>query len=144
VYVFALAVVWCAPRRLNVVYVSGLFARDPFACLRALPVVQDCFKAAWKLHKAVHKPAVDPASIPSHMQAFEYTGTLRPAHLSPTRTLPDSIERPDYAVTGAPHEYSPYMLAHTHRTPCSHNHLSHRHVRVATGCTLHPILCSFG
>lgn len=35
--------------------------------------------------------------------SFPYTGTLRPAYpLSPTRTVPPSIRRPDYAADGVP------------------------------------------
>ena len=34
--------------------------------------------------------------------AFKYSGKLRPFPLSETRTLPNSIARPDYAETGIP------------------------------------------
>src|SRR4051812_24664834 len=34
--------------------------------------------------------------------AFDYTGDLRPAWISPRRTVPDHIEKPDYASNGQP------------------------------------------
>ncbi len=34
--------------------------------------------------------------------SFAYTGALRPAYVSPMRTVPDHIMRPDYADTGIP------------------------------------------
>ena len=33
---------------------------------------------------------------------FPYTGPLRPHYVSPMRTVPDHIQKPDYAVTGIP------------------------------------------
>lgn len=46
--------------------------------------------------------------------AFPYTGNLRPTYpLSPLRTLPSSIKRPDYAVDGVPR--SEYALGSSSR-----------------------------
>eukprot|EP00736_Rhodelphis_marinus_P005396 Rmarinus@m.9591 len=56
---------------------------------------QDCFKSQWKSHKRLH--VLDPWSN------FEFTGSLRPAKVSKTRTVPDHIPRPDYAEDGVPH-----------------------------------------
>jgi methionyl aminopeptidase len=55
---------------------------------------QVCFKANWGMHKLKHvEPVVDD---------YRYTGTLRPGLVSPMRSVPDSIEKPDYAVSGIP------------------------------------------
>ena len=66
---------------------------------------QDCFKANWNDHKAMHKEVkkaritvkTDPSSVPSEFRGFAFTGNLRPAQLSATRIVPDGIMRPDYA-----------------------------------------------
>lgn len=62
---------------------------------------QDCFKRSWKEHKALHEPKktghYDPFST------FSYTGPLRPVYpLSPRRSVPASIQHPDYAKDGIP------------------------------------------
>lgn len=55
---------------------------------------QECFKASWSKHKQIHGPV----NI-----SFPFTGPLRPWPLSSLRrTIPDHIEKPDYAVTGHP------------------------------------------
>ncbi|EJD44034.1 methionine aminopeptidase [Auricularia subglabra TFB-10046 SS5] len=68
---------------------------------------QECFKASWPTHKAVHQIA---APAPTFADGafdpfpnFGYSGSLR-AHypLSPRRTVPDHIPRPDYALDGKP------------------------------------------
>ena len=66
---------------------------------------QECFKGGWGDHKDLH-------SDPKHawlyclqrggarakaMPAFDYTGPLRPQPISPYRTVPEEIARPDYA-----------------------------------------------
>mmetsp|Transcript_12315 Transcript_12315/g.22363 ORF Transcript_12315/g.22363 Transcript_12315/m.22363 type:complete len:390 (-) Transcript_12315:129-1298(-) len=61
---------------------------------------QTCFKANWKVHKKVHKevPACTLDSMnPTEMMMFSFTGKLRPGKLSPKRSVPKHIERPDYA-----------------------------------------------
>ncbi|KAK9245401.1 peptidase M24, structural domain-containing protein [Lipomyces tetrasporus] len=64
---------------------------------------QDCFKKAWPTHKLVHKQ-LQPTTPYDPFPTFSYTGPLRPVYpLSPMRTLPDSIPRPDYAKDGIPH-----------------------------------------
>ncbi|CAG9320168.1 unnamed protein product [Blepharisma stoltei] len=51
---------------------------------------QDCFKRNWGAHKAKHEDNIT------------YTGPLRRGYVTPMRTVPDHIEKPDYAVTGIP------------------------------------------
>ena len=66
---------------------------------------QECFKANWNEHKAMHKDVkkaridikTDPTAVPSEFRGFAFTGNLRPAQLSATRIVPDGIMRPDYA-----------------------------------------------
>eukprot|EP00298_Acanthocystis_sp_HF-20_P016622 c21532_g1_i3.p1 GENE.c21532_g1_i3~~c21532_g1_i3.p1 ORF type:complete len:146 (+),score=48.93 c21532_g1_i3:35-439(+) len=52
---------------------------------------QDCFKAYYKTHNNLHKAAT---YVPPQ---FDYTGPLRPFYVSPMRTVPPQIQRPDYA-----------------------------------------------
>ena len=40
--------------------------------------------------------------VPVPYRSYFFTGDLRPAHISPPRPVPDSIVKPDYAVTGIP------------------------------------------
>jgi methionyl aminopeptidase len=54
---------------------------------------QDCFKRSWAAHKAKHAVPVD---------LNNYTGQLRKGHVTPMRTVPAHIARPDYADTGVP------------------------------------------
>lgn len=42
-------------------------------------------------------------------KSFPYTGTIRPAKMSPTRVVPDDIPRPDYAIDGIPKARKPTM-----------------------------------
>ena len=68
---------------------------------------QECFKASWNEHKAVHKEVKkqkeetkyldDPLALPKEFKDFVFTGTLRPAQKSPRRTIPEGILLPDYA-----------------------------------------------
>ncbi|KAK9459597.1 peptidase M24, structural domain-containing protein [Lipomyces oligophaga] len=64
---------------------------------------QECFKLFWPKHKSVHKQLQ--ASQPYNpFPTFQFTGPLRPVYpLSPKRTVPDTIMKPDYAVDGIPH-----------------------------------------
>lgn len=61
---------------------------------------QDCFKANWKTHKVVHDIATAAANYKPF--AYNYTGPLRPAYVTPMRTVPKEIMKPDYAITGKP------------------------------------------
>ncbi|KAF9585710.1 Methionine aminopeptidase 1 [Lunasporangiospora selenospora] len=71
---------------------------------------QTCFKENWNTHKAIHKFAAAVTAVPAGEEGgsdpwpgFKYTGPLRPRYpLSPFRTVPDHIEKPDYAETGIP------------------------------------------
>jgi methionyl aminopeptidase len=61
---------------------------------------QECFKANWSTHKAVHidvkKARLNP-SEQSMFRGFKFTGNLRPFQKSAKRTVPEGIMRPDYA-----------------------------------------------
>lgn len=66
---------------------------------------QTCFKESWAIHKLLHTvppPSSYDSSLPSHFIGFKFSGPLRPMHISPTRVVPDSIKKPNYAVTGDP------------------------------------------
>lgn len=54
---------------------------------------QVCFKSNWSVHKAKH-------DVPKDLN--RYTGPLRKGKVTPMRTVPDHIEKPDYAVSGIP------------------------------------------
>ncbi|KAI9807868.1 MAG: Methionine aminopeptidase 1 [Sarcosagium campestre] len=65
--------------------------KDNFFCS------QDCFKRSWIEHKVIHAGKLNP------FPKFPFTGSLRPVYpLSPTREVPDSISKPDYAADGYP------------------------------------------
>ena len=62
---------------------------------------QSCFKSSWRQHKAdVHLPAQ--ARRDFVPPPFAYTGALRPHFVSPMRSVPEHIGKPDYALTGTP------------------------------------------
>ncbi|XP_074608474.1 methionine aminopeptidase 1-like isoform X1 [Acropora palmata] len=70
---------------------------------------QDCFKESWNEHKKIHKSAREAgAKIENSKAAFnpwpgyKFSGELRPWPQSPMRTVPDHIQKPDYAETGVP------------------------------------------
>ena len=63
--------------------------------IRASFLFKDCFKKNWSTHKAVHTK-VKPAAYDPYPW-FSYSGKLRPFPLTPKKTLPASILRPDYA-----------------------------------------------
>lgn len=73
---------------------------------------QECFKAAWAEHKQVHTPAADAwlyctkrgKARSAKLPDFAWTGPLRPDKISPTRKVPDTIPRPEYAATGYPEQ----------------------------------------
>jgi len=63
---------------------------------------QKCFKDSWNDHKRLHKLAKgagdnNKSNSYNPYPGFRYSGPLRPAPLSSTRTVPDTIARPDYA-----------------------------------------------
>ncbi|CAH1965751.1 unnamed protein product [Acanthoscelides obtectus] len=64
---------------------------------------QECFKNNWKTHKIIHSLAKgENASGDKQMEYnpwphYNFTGKLRPFQQSPKRTVPESIQRPDYA-----------------------------------------------
>lgn len=60
---------------------------------------QECFKSFWTVHKMMHV-APKPNELPAIYSGFKFSGPLRPGHLSPRRTVPDHIPKPDYALTG--------------------------------------------
>eukprot|EP01100_Stratorugosa_tubuloviscum_P011279 TRINITY_DN501_c0_g1_i1.p1 TRINITY_DN501_c0_g1~~TRINITY_DN501_c0_g1_i1.p1 ORF type:complete len:473 (-),score=205.07 TRINITY_DN501_c0_g1_i1:144-1511(-) len=59
---------------------------------------QECFKKQWSFHKFIHSAP----HVPPHFAAFSFTGTLRPACVTPMRTVSPHIQRPDYSETGDP------------------------------------------
>ncbi|KAK5745314.1 Methionine aminopeptidase 1 [Elasticomyces elasticus] len=81
---------------------------------------QDCFKRNWSTHKLAHKAqnsmlanlnlthpkVVSYPDADGHFNPFPsypFTGSLRPVYpLSPRRTVPDSVRKPDYAGNGIP------------------------------------------
>ncbi|KAI3325314.1 methionine aminopeptidase 1 [Xylariaceae sp. AK1471] len=70
---------------------------------------QDCFKRNWNQHKTIHKKAQrktqndQVTGFFNPFPAYNYTGTVQPVYpLSPKRTVPMSIKRPDWAETGIP------------------------------------------
>nr|CDS30999.1 methionyl aminopeptidase 1 (M24 family) [Hymenolepis microstoma] len=68
---------------------------------------KECFKSYWKTHKKLHLLAEGKCVLPSSeldaiFNGFHFTGPLRPAKKTPFRTVPDSINRPEYADTGIP------------------------------------------
>lgn len=67
---------------------------------------ESCFKVAWPTHKLLH---VVPHSTPTEeafydprFAGYDFTGSVRPGRLSPKRTVPAHIPKPDYAETGIP------------------------------------------
>jgi methionyl aminopeptidase len=73
---------------------------------------QDCFKAAWGAHKALHKPSPEGWHYVTRRGVgrafarpeFEYTGALRPHRVGPTRAVPEAVPKPDWYFTGAADE----------------------------------------
>lgn len=62
---------------------------------------QICFRSGWAIHKAVH-PAEDNKPF-DPFPNFQYSGDLRASYpLSPRRTVPANIAKPDYAQNGKP------------------------------------------
>ncbi|KAH8667058.1 putative methionine aminopeptidase, type I [Xylariales sp. PMI_506] len=70
---------------------------------------QDCFKRNWSQHKTLHQPALGKTQNGTSgtydpFPNFSYPpGPVRPVYpLSPMRTTPKGIKRPDWADTGIP------------------------------------------
>jgi methionyl aminopeptidase len=82
---------------------------------------KECFKGSWEAHKLIHAKykevqlqtiaAMQAAGLlgpragvrtPQKFSGFSFTGTLRPAEVSPQVKVPSSIQKPDYAETGIP------------------------------------------
>ncbi|ETW04877.1 methionine aminopeptidase, type I [Aphanomyces invadans] len=64
---------------------------------------QDCFKQYWPHHKGLHKMfTVDPSTKADKFFGYKFSGSLRPGVVSPMRTVPDHIARPDYWSSGQP------------------------------------------
>ncbi|RZC73357.1 hypothetical protein C5167_048840 [Papaver somniferum] len=90
---------------------------------------QDCFKASWSSHKAVHLKAklstmTDQLNLDADTDGwlyctrkgqgrsgfapnFDWTGPLRPYPISSMRTVPAHIDKPDWAEDGTP-KIEPY------------------------------------
>jgi methionyl aminopeptidase len=62
---------------------------------------QSCFKSNWKSHNdSVHRPKKEQDEFKA--PEFRYTGKLRPHYVTPTRSVPDHIPKPDYFISGVP------------------------------------------
>ncbi|KAI9137909.1 peptidase M24, structural domain-containing protein [Paraphysoderma sedebokerense] len=67
---------------------------------------QDCFKKTWSTHKLLHAFSSKSQTYDPFAKNFSYTGPLRACYpLTPKRTVPRHIKRPDYAddPNGIPH-----------------------------------------
>jgi len=95
------------PSKLECPTCSKLGIKGSFFC------GQECFKAGWKTHKAVHDlatrqpllegPNINKDGTFNPFGTFKFTGDLRPKYpLSPIRSVPSHIRRPDYAEDGNP------------------------------------------
>lgn len=68
---------------------------------------QECFKSYWPQHKPLHKMfqlenAMATSNVNDPFQNFNFTGPLRPSKVTPQKTVPDSIQKPDYWQSGIP------------------------------------------
>jgi len=97
---------------------------------------KECFTKAWPTHKLLHTlltstPSSSSSSgaagisfsspssgIDERFAGFQFTGRLRPGKVSPMRTVPPHIPRPDYADTGIPDSENQFkrgaMAIHVH------------------------------
>ena len=91
---------------------------------------QQCFKDNWTTHKQFHKmykqsmngalvatpasssdddlstefkPTMSDLELPPEFRNYMFTGAYRPARVTPMRTVPPHISKPDYADDGIPH-----------------------------------------
>ena len=69
---------------------------------------QDCYKRNYKHHN-IYIHGIEKARIEREnglktfeIPKFDYTGALRPSFVTPMRTVPNSIAKPDYWQTGIP------------------------------------------
>lgn len=78
---------------------------------------QECFEQFWKTHKKIHSATKVPSNIDKNadesFEGYAFTGSLRPAAKTPTRKVPNSIGRPDYADTGIPLSERQAKSSHT-------------------------------
>jgi methionyl aminopeptidase len=63
---------------------------------------QECFKEYWNEHKKVHEEIrkardADPSRMSRVFKGFNFSGTLRPWKVTDRSTIPEGIEKPDYA-----------------------------------------------
>lgn len=76
--------------------------KDSYFCSQA------CFKKSWAAHKGIHSmmlaaaSAVDKPRRSPAFSGYRFSGKLRPALVTPMRTVPDHIARPDYWQDGVP------------------------------------------
>lgn len=77
------------PAKLRCPTCIKLGLKDSFFC------DQVCFKANWATHKSQH---TDPTAPYNPWPHYKFTGDLRPARVTPRRSVPQSIPRPDYAL----------------------------------------------
>ena len=69
---------------------------------------QECFKKNYRLHNyRIHRPEQERIKRENGLKTFkiprfDYTGPLRPSYITPMRTIPNHIPKPDYANTGIP------------------------------------------
>ena len=102
---------------------------------------QECFRNNYTSHNQIHKlaqqildsnknssihrktppdgsscdptePAATRLSLPKWATNCSFTGDLLPALISPKRTVPSSIRRPDYAVSSLYHVTKAYLLCY--------------------------------
>ncbi|XP_065577851.1 methionine aminopeptidase 1-like [Artemia franciscana] len=62
---------------------------------------QECFKSSWSVHKVLHQTKGSSVSTSGNgynpWPSYTFSGSLRPYPQTPRRSVPTSIERPDYA-----------------------------------------------
>lgn len=61
---------------------------------------QECFKAAWPIHKLTHVSNEDQKK--KKEEGFKFTGPLRPGTVSKKLDIPYHIQKPDYFYTSDP------------------------------------------
>ncbi|SCV69522.1 BQ2448_2542 [Microbotryum intermedium] len=80
----------------------------------------DCYRSNYKTHKKLHTPAAQgnytfpPGTVDPFAGRYRYTGPLRavyPKEPVPTRTVPESIPRPEYVNNGEAAFYFPEIAS---------------------------------
>ncbi len=56
----------------------------------------------FRFHSHILVKTPSATALPAHFDGYVFTGPLRPGIVSPRRTVPNHIPRPDYAETGEP------------------------------------------